>query len=145
MMGLSSLAFSASHQVLATSFSWILATSTWFSFGTRAAFKRSVVSISHCLASSGLSPPVNIAGCSRLKSDMLPDLCSLGAATNPCQRSSVCFYWFSIILWITLRISIFSLVGPFCDCLELLQLTLLSISMLVKDDWKLESEKIDGI
>jgi len=34
------------------------------------------MSINHCLVSSGLSVPVNIASCNRLKSNMLPSLCS---------------------------------------------------------------------
>jgi len=56
-MGFSSLPSSASHQVLATSFSWILATSTWFSPRILAAFRRSVMSINRCSAPRGFSVP----------------------------------------------------------------------------------------
>ena len=139
-MGLSNFASSTSHQVLTTSFSWIFATSIWFFSGIRATFKRSVMSINHCSASSALSAPVNMAGCNRQKSVMLPALCCFGAVIKPCRRNSVCFCWFSIIFWRTLRISVFSPVGPFRDGLGPLRLPLLFISMLVKDDrkWKVK-------
>ena len=51
MISFSSLADSANHHVLATSFNWILVISTWFSLGTRVAFRRSVMFTSHCYAS----------------------------------------------------------------------------------------------
>ena len=50
-MGFSSLATSANHHILATSFNWVLVISTWFSSGIRVTFRKSVVFTSHCYAS----------------------------------------------------------------------------------------------
>jgi len=98
-MGFSSLASSAGHQVLATSFSCILATSNWFSLGIQAAFRRSVVSTNHYSASKGFSVPENTASCSFRKSDTFPSFCFRGKVNSPCRRSCL----LSLILHHTLE------------------------------------------
>ena len=141
-MGFSSLtSSSASHQVLATSFSWILATSTWFSAGILAAFKRSVMSINHCSASRGFSVPENSASCNLLKSDIVPGLCSRGAVSNPCRKSSVCYCWLVIIPWSILIMS-FSPYGPSREVSGPLHVPRLSIFELTE---KMTEYEISGI
>jgi len=147
-MGFSSVASSANHQVLATSLSCILATSTWLSLGIRAALKRSVVSTSHCSASKGFSMPEKIAGCNLLKSDTLPGLCSRGATNSPWRRSSVCCCWFCIIHWSTLiRLSL-SLLDPSWEVPGPLRFPRLSISELVEGvarrSWKVKDWRVSG-
>jgi len=111
-MGFSSLASSANHHILAASFHWILATSTWFLSGIWAAFIRFVVSISHCSVSNDFSVPKNTAGCSFLNSESFPGLYSRGAINNPWSKISVCFCWFSIRLFMIPINPTFSLVWP---------------------------------
>ena len=88
-MGFSNLASSASQQVLATSFSWILVTFTWFSTGIQAAFRRSILSIRYCSASRGFSVPEKTIRWNLLKSETLHGLCSRGTVNNLWRRTSV--------------------------------------------------------
>jgi len=110
-MGFSSLTSSANHQVLVTSLSCILATSTYFSYGIQAAFIRSIVSINHSSTSNDLSVPENTAGCSLLKWVTFPGLCPQGVINKPWCKIFVCFYQFSIMLYRSLIWSFISL-GP---------------------------------
>ena len=147
-MGFSSDASSANHQLLATSFSCILSTFTWFSSGIRAAFKRSVVSTNHCSASKGFSMPEKIAGRNLLKSDTLSGPCSRGATNSPWRRSFVCCYWLCIIPWSTLIIPSSSLLDPSWEVLGPLRIPRLSISELVEGvtrrSWKVKDWRVSG-
>ena len=79
-MGFSSAASSANHQVLTTSFNYILVTSTWLWPGIRAAFRRFVLSINHYFTSNSFLVPENTTGCS-----FLFRRCSL-ASTRECHQ-----------------------------------------------------------
>ena len=150
-MGFFSLASSASHHVLTTSFNWIFATSTWLSAGTRAAFNKSVVSMSHYSASNGFSYLVNIAGCSLLKSDTFLSFYSRGTVTSPCRNYFIYWCWFSIIHCRNLNRSAFSSLrsfwevpGPSWD--ELGPFLIPRISMIYrKREKKLKNKKMDRV
>jgi len=144
--GFSSLASSASHQVLATSFSCILTIFTCFLLGILAAFKRLVISICHCFASRGFSVPEKTIGCNLLKSDTVPGLCSRAAVNNPCRKSSVCCYWLFIIPWSTVIISSFSLLELSREMPGPLHVPCLSISELAEKEMERRSwkEKMEG-
>ena len=111
MRGFSNLASSANYQALATSFSCILATFTWFSLEILAALRRSVMSIATALHPRASQCPKRLPVCNLLKSNIVPGLCSRGAVNNPWCKISVCFYWFFIILCRNLVIPSFSSLG----------------------------------
>ena len=143
-MGFSSLTSSATHQVLVTSFSCILATSTYFSLGILATFKRSVMSISHCSASRDFLVPEKTVGCNLLKSNIVPDLCSWDAVNNPGRKSSVYCCWLFIIPWSILIKSLFSPLKLSREVPGTLRGPCLSISELAKRWQKEGAERKDG-
>ena len=148
-MGFSSVASSANHHVLTTSstVSWALLPGSRQGLGL--AFKRSVVSTSHCSASRGLSMPEKIAGCNFLKFDTLPGFCSRSSTNSPWRRSSVCCCWLCIIPWSTLIIPSLSPLDPSWEVLGPYRVPRLSISKLDEGvtgrSWKVKDRRVSWL